>query len=693
MTLKDIKLKSSYDSDEDDILNSFYIPTLSESVVYKRIAGFFSSVSLAIAAKGLANFIFNGGKFQLITNVVLSKEDYNEIKKFVDYDFIEKIEQQFIENLQDLEEGLIKDHVKMLGWLLKNGKLDMKIAVINEGTGLHHQKTGILEDKDGNVISFSGSDNETKAGWIDNIEEFHLFRNWEEGDLKHIQSDQKRFDKFWNNNANRAFVFSLSDAVKKQLIRISPKSEIEFENLTTEIREKMLNNLKLPEGDKTNQKEFKLRKYQNEAITSWFNAGKKGIIEMATGTGKTFVALECLKKLIEDDNKLVTVIVVPTIHLISQWMDDVKKIKLDDILKVFGSQYSWGNKLKEKIDNFNLGYIDNLVLITTYDTMCSEKFIDIINNIDNKKVFLIADEVHSIGSPKRCKALLNKYTYRLGLSATPERWFDECGTNIINNFFGSVIFRYTLKEAISEGYLSKYEYYPIFIELDDSEFMNYVKLTKKISQLYHIIKDKEKRSDVLSRFLIKRRNILKNAKGKITSFDTLIKNLSNQSEISHCLVYCSSSSPDQLKSVQKIINKYDILQHKFTSKESYSERQKILNLLKEGKYKILLAMRCLDEGVNIPSISTAIILSSTTNPRQFIQRRGRILRKVIGKKAVIYDFIIIPTLEPNTKSQYFELEKKIIEKELNRYWEFASSATNSAEAYKKIKKVREEYNI
>ncbi len=334
MSLKNLKLKVSYDSDEEDILNDFYIPVLSESIFYKRLAGFFTSSSLAIAAKGIAKFISNKGKIQLIANVILSQADYEKIKEVTEKPFLEKAEKEFIESLENIEDELIKDHVKMLGWMLKNKKLELKISLVSGGRGIQHQKTGILEDNEGNIISFSGSDNETKSGWINNIENFHVFCNWKEDDKEHINADIKRFKKFWNDEAKRAKIFSISDAVNNKLIKIAPKTDSEFEKLSKRLSDELQKRRK-NKVDPIKQKEIiELRDYQKKAIKNWVSNKYHGIFEMATGTGKTFTALGCLRELSGKKEKLLTVISCPYQHLITQWKKNIEEFNFPNIVVI-----------------------------------------------------------------------------------------------------------------------------------------------------------------------------------------------------------------------------------------------------------------------------------------------------------------------------------------------------------------------
>ncbi|MCD6371868.1 MAG: DEAD/DEAH box helicase family protein [Candidatus Aenigmarchaeota archaeon] len=702
MSFKDLNLKPCYDSREDDILNSFYIPVLSNAKQYLRLCGFFSSTSLALASKGISKLIENNGQMKIVTSPKLTKEDVNAIlegyKKMS-----EVIEEKMSEELDKFENEIIRDHVKALAWMVAHKKLDIKVVILKNvennildyqtinKRGIFHQKVGILKDHEGNMVSFSGSINETASGWLENIEEFKVFRSWTKGELPYLLSDVRKFKKYWLGSDRRIEVLTIPKAVRKKFIEIAPPDISELKLIERVIPLKIKSRI-IPIN--VEEEKFTLRDYQKKAVERWIANNYKGIVEMATGTGKTYVAIQCLKKILKKDRTLFAVIVVPTTHLVTQWKDSLEEFGFKNIIKIFGSHSSWKKKLKEKIDEFDLEYVNTLLLITTYDTFCSTHFIKQLHNVDNANLFLVADEVHAAGSPQRSKGLLSIYKYRLGLSATPERWYDPKGTKLLIQFFGSTVFRYTLKEAVKDGWLSPYKYYPIFVELEDDELAGYIKISKKISRLYHLLKDKDRREEILQRFYIMRSNILKNARGKIKKFEELIRKLIDKNELEYCLVYCPAGSSRQLQQVQRVLNKYDVLQHKFTASEKIKERERILRLFKKGEYKVLVAMKCLDEGVNIPSIKIAIILASTTNPREFVQRRGRILRKVVGKIAVIYDFIVVPTFNPDKNSEYFELERKILkERELPRYMEFANAALNSGEAIRKIKMLREKYLV
>lgn len=670
--LNELNIKFKYDSDKDDLITDFYMPVLSNSCEYYRMSGFFSSTSLAISAQGISNFIVNGGKMKLICSAVLSKEDKDIIKESNEKPekFIEKYA---LDDLESMGEGFVKEHVEALGWMLANNLLEIKIAIPLNNQGIFHSKIGIMKDKMGNYISFSGSENETANGWLHNIEEFKVFSSWDESEKKFVLSDLDDFNRYWKGNTLKTDIIDLPIAIKNELIKLAPNSKDE---------------LKIFKNQKS---KIKLRDYQSEAIKNWFDNDCMGILEMATGTGKTFTALSCFKELFDSKDKLVTVIACPQSHLIDQWIKDVKLFYDGKIIIASGKNSNWKMELKNLRKKLFYGALNHAVIMTTHASLSSEFFIKTINKFNVERL-LIVDEVHGIGSYKQREGLDDCYEYRLGLSATPKRWFDDEGTSIIDEFFNGTIYEFDISRALTEinpdtneTYLAPYYYYPIVVDLTDDEYDQYIYFSQKIAQIFvsNKIKNKDKE---LTKYNMLRQQIINNAENKYFEFDKLLK---DNPDIDKLIVFCS---PQQIDNVQRILNENKVIpQHKFTQNESakiskatgMSERDEILQLFAEGSYKALVAIKCLDEGVDVPVAETAIIMSSTSNPREHVQRRGRILRRAPGKKhAVIYDILVFP--EDST-----DVGSKVMKNEILRYKEFAENAINSYDCLKLLRKYYE----
>lgn len=681
MVLKDLNIKIKYSSDNNNILNDFYIPVLTNSIYYYRLSGFFSSSTLASAAQGMEDFIKNGGEMKLVCGTKLSNQDFDVIKKTTENPS-KIIEESLIRSLNDIKTEFEKDHVSALGWMIANGKLEIKIAATSENIGIFHPKVGILKDNEGNGLSFSGSENETSAAWKFNTEEFKVFKNWINGQKQYFEEDLAEFNKFWHDKSIKTKVVDLPMAVKNKLIEISP-SDIKNINLK-----------KYYQKNYKNHNKIILRKYQKEAILNWYDNDKKGIFEMATGTGKTITALSCFKKVLDENDDLLTVIACPQSHLIDQWIKDIKKFYNGKILIASSKNRIWKKEFKRIMRDSYMGLVDDVVIITTHRSLSSDYFTNCIKQFKNK-ILLIVDEVHGIGSSKQSSALIERYNFRLGLSATPQRWFDEEGTNFLMDYFNNVVFEFNIGRALTEinpesgkTYLTPYIYKPIVVDLTYEEFNKYRAYTRQIANIVSS-KNKNKNKEKLKNLCIKRKNIINNAEEKLNAFAKILKENKN---ISDLIVYCS---PQQINKVQEILIKENITpQHRFTKDEKViksknfnglTEREYIIKNFEEGSYRALVAIKCLDEGVDIPSARTGIILSSTSNPREHVQRRGRLLRRYPGKEeAIIYDILVFP--KDNS-----EIGAKITKKEIERYNEFAYNAKNSFECLKVLKKYYEAF--
>ena len=695
--LRSVHFKKSYSSDFDDILRDFYIPTLESSVEYNRLAGFFSSTSLALAARGIIGLIKNDGFIKLLVSPKLNKDDL-EIILNSRKDPNEFIEVKMIQELERLEDEFVRDHVFALGWMIANKKLEIKVAVPYDSkdrilnseeiqySGLFHQKVGILKDSEGNEVSFSGSINETASAWLENIEEFKVFCSWIQPEENYVKADISKFDRFWNNQSQRVKVMNVPQAVERKLIEIAPKN---------------IEKIHLKRWYELKKKKIKLYHHQKDAIESWVENGMNGLFEMATGTGKTFAALGCLDRASKGTRKLSVVISSPYQHLVQQWKREINNfgIEFDNFLIADSSNPQWKTKLANILIDISLGYKDKLIVLTTHKTCSSDVFMKILRaNKSQFSIFLIADEIHGLGAERFKEGLLSEYDKRLGLSATPKRWFDAIGTEKIYNYFGGVVYEFGLEKAINtinpvtnETYLTPFTYKPKFISLTEEELENYINKTKTIAMKFSEAKLNKYRDKFLENLLFERANIVKNAKEKYMKLEGILDQL--KSPIKWTIIYCS---PQQIVNVLRIIKKRRIIAHRFTMHEGtkpdkkydgLSQRDFILRKLAEGDYQVLVAMKCLDEGVDIPPARVAILLASSGNPREYIQRIGRVIRRFPGKKSAnIYDIILTPSLN-KLPLELRNIESKIFEKELKRYKEIAMVAINNAEALKGIDNV------
>ena len=695
---KPFEPKMSWDSDTDNILEEFYKPALAHSNRYDRLAGYFSSTSLMIAVVETLDFIERGGMMRLVTGAVFSPQD---AKVLIDGAANREniLSRSIINELQNADD-IIKKCAAILGWMLANvidgvPQLEVKVAISKRG-GIFHHKVGTFTLNDGRMITFSGSTNETAWAWMNNMEEFKAFKSW--GDDTHkraVCDDRMMFEKYWNNRGTNTAVYDIPEAVKNHLIQMRPKTAEDLNVLVGNVRDKL----------STLGSRITLRGYQNDAISSWADNGFCGIFAMATGTGKTYTAFGCINRLRISEQRFATIIAVPQKHLVEQWVDSMRKWNAsmpephrisDNIIMAYGDYPNWKVDLDTAISKFNRWIIsskkfleNDLTICTTHNTLSSDEFMNRVGKIDN--VFLIADEVHDTGSQQRRNGLNPKYKYRLALSATPVRHYDEEGSEYIREYFRGTVYRFGIGEAIATGYLVPYMYYPLYVDLTHSEMAKYVDLTIRISRKHAMIEagvfDKKKDKHYLE---MQRAKIVSTAVNKYEKLKTILQSIGSVPE--YTLVYCDEN---QINAVTNILSERNIPNDTITWKDPTSDRRRILQNLENRNYGCVTAIKCLDEGVDIPSARTAILMASTREPRQYIQRRGRVLRQSVStgkQKAEIYDILVKSPSEYGDE-QATRYGRKMVARELLRLGEFASAAWNRVEAYDAVSHIAESHGI
>lgn len=435
------------------------------------------------------------------------------------------------------------------------------------------------------------------------------------------------------------------------------------------------------------------RQYQQEAVRNWLEADGQGIFHMATGTGKTITALLAASEVANHfDGKFILVVAVPYQHLVDQWAEDLEGFGVTPVLG-YQSRKNWQPRLERELLEFNNGVRDVCVVVTTHRTLSQENARQTLTRARGR-MMLIADEVHHLGANQSQNALMEDFHFRLGLSATPERWYDEEGTIALNAYFDGTVFDYGLEAAIESGALCEYYYLPHIVELQDDEMQKYMQLTAKIGKLMarqgsgDELELEDNQS--LQTALFKRARLIGTARDKIGLLVDLIK---RETDPAHSLVYCSDGSTglddDDGKrhvdaTTRQLRSECGLAVERFTAREDQSERERLLSAFEDAEIEILTSIRCLDEGVDVPATRTAYLLASTSNPRQYVQRRGRILRKHPDKKyAIIHDFITIPdtTRHPEVLSdERYDAERTLIKKELQRVTTFADAARNHPDA-------------
>ena len=705
---KDLDIQTEYRSGKNNVIKDFFIPVLSSAVKYKRAVGFFSSSALIDIAKGITGLLNNNGTIELIVSPHLSKED------------IEAIDKGYIERNKAIENAIMKEFVEpksyfeserlnILANLIANEKLDIKVAFTREYDciGLYHEKMGLVYDTADNVIAFSGSTNETGAALKVNYEVIDVFCSWQtEFEQKKVYEKEFAFHKLWTNADSSVQILDFPEVAKEKL-QSYRKDQIDIcvDNKEAEEIEIAAKSKTIKTNGFCVPKNVDFYDYQKVAIDNWKKKNYQGIFDMATGTGKTFTALGALSMLSKNVESFVTLIVCPYQHLVEQWVEDIENFGVKPIV-AYSAYIDWKELFSDSINAYKTGVKKFFCVVTTNATFETDNFQKLLMRI-KKNLCIVVDEAHNFGSTKLSSMLPMQAKYRLALSATIERYRDEEGTNKIVEYFGEKCISYTLQDAISKGFLTSYYYYPVLVYLSPDELDEYVQLTKRIAKLGAIAKDKPNKNSNIELLLLQRARIVAGAQNKIKK---LLSTIEPYSKDSHMLVYCGATKYDrtdiddageikQIDLICKMLNsELNMKVRKFTSEEDRKERITIKEDFKEGvDLQVIAAIKCLDEGVNIPAIKRAFILASSTNPKEYIQRRGRVLRKFEGKEySEIFDFITLPRPLEDVEfcsSEEIRLELSLIKKEFVRMMDFANSARNPFEIDELKEQILKAYRV
>jgi len=722
MGYEQLNILRGYKTYKNDIINEFYIPVLRESVLYKRAVGFFSSTALIDLSKGLSELIRNGGEIKFIVSPLLQADDIEAIQKGYDERII--IERSLFREFHEPKNNSEAERLNWLAHLISINSLEIKVAFTppHKITGMYHEKIGIAYDSKGNKVAFTGSMNETINAFHNNYESIVVFNSLVGSDAQRASDIDCEFDSLWEGREENLRVIEFPKVLKERLISYLKEDldlSLDYELITPrppEIsKEDNYINQDVVHPFEINvpaiPKDIDLHQYQKDAIQAWCEKGYRGIFDMATGTGKTFTGLGAIVRLFNDNKKLAIVIVCPYQHLVEQWVEDIKKFNLKPTVGYSASkQHDWKRRLSNDVIDFSIGVIDCFCFVTTNATYASDFVQGELGKLGADTLLMI-DEAHNFGAYNLSQRLNPKFEYRLALSATLERHGDEEGTQALYNYFGEKCIEYSLERAIREDKLTPYYYYPYKVYLTAEEMDRYRELSKKISKQCQLDKvGKIKITEFGKKLLIERARLVAGASNKIALLKELMIPHKNDS---HILVYCGATrtydpasdetgqdmeAERQIVEVSKMLgNELKMKVTHFTSSESAAEREVIKKKFSSvNPYQVIVAIKCLDEGVNIPSIRTAFILASSTNPKEYVQRRGRVLRKAPGKAfAVIYDFITLPRPLENVDytSEDTRMDLSLIKKEIARMDEFGYISRNPSDSDKLIKELKEAYGL
>ncbi|ALS28818.1 DEAD-like helicases superfamily protein [Paenibacillus sp. 32O-W] len=693
MNLNCFDFKTDYNKATDDIANEFYLPCMENSIKYDRISGYFGSTIYIIAWTALKRFVENGGKMRIICSPYIVEADQTAISEGYNARSSEVIVEALIKEINGLfEDTYLSKPTRALACLVALDVIDIKIAILESDAApevkrLFHDKVGIFQDAAMNCVGFRGSMNETFKGLSSdgNIESIDVFPNWLEGrDKKRVENAIKYFNELWENNIKSINVFDFPKAAKDLFTKYA--STDKWQELVEEVKEQIDLGKKWT-AERKNGGRIP-RPHQIQALENWEHNGRRGIFEHATGSGKTYTAMCAIRQAI--DRNEIPLVLVPSTELLTQWKKELTEVfsDIDVTFLICGD----GNNSWKKMGHLSAwtqrSVTKKKIIIATMDTAASDQF---LNGVEQgEHLFMVADEVHRLGSPFRRRVFRINTGARLGLSATPRRFGDEEGTNAIFSYFGGIIPPpFTLKDAISSEVLTKYFYYPHEIKLSNNEQKDWDAITEELSR--YIVTNMKPGLEIqnlmddtrVKTLLIQRARIIKNAAAKVELVLHVLKQHFLKGQ--RWIVYCDNRG--QLGEVLTLLlnNGFDAYEY-HSDMEGDKEATLRYFAINGG---VLVSIKCLDEGVDIPATTHALIIASSKNPREFIQRRGRILRRAEKKPfAYLHDAIVTP----NRVDEGDLKQLSIIEAELARAIQFGEWAENPS-CITKLRNVAIDFNI
>ena len=717
--------------------HEFFSNALSNSLMFDIQLGYFNSAAINVLSSSFATFISNGGFMRMAINQIVSAKDKVAISSGLEGGLDAPFDLTSWESIKAGLDEYGEHFFKCLAYLIQEKRIEIQIIKPKATSGIAHTKKGQFMDSDGMVVGFSGSANFTLGGLFNNLEDINIFLSTspDRSIQKKIKNQKAEFNKVMDGTQDEIEYLSSKD-LEAAITSSYGNQDIEDllnveDKLRTYKRKEKETNL-LKDGGQgvyysTPRFPYKEgpREYQKTAFENWKNNNQKGLFAMATGTGKTITSLNCLYEIYDRKGYYKAIILVPTVTLVNQWEEECRKFRFNNIVKVFSKNPFW----QDEIDRicFNEKYqtddLQSYIIISTYASYARPKVFEKLNSLDKRRVLLIADEAHNMGAESMAKKLKEiPYARRIGLSATPERQFDDSGNVKLRKFFGaeeSYTFEYSMDEAIhgANPVLCKYYYYPHVIRLTDDEMAAYIELSEKISKYFNY--DTETfttKDEILKRLLLARKRIIHKAANKLPAFREIVqKRFEERGNLNYTLVYVPEGlKPDYFGAeddfdksdiigedvdTDRLINEYTacvlnvdghVTVRKFVSGQK--DREELLRNFATAKVQVLTSMKCLDEGVDVPRSELAIFCSSTGNPRQFIQRRGRVLRKHPEKEfAILHDLVVVP--EVGSQYNSYKMERSLLQSELSRVKNFADMSENPSYSEMELRSALDYYAL
>ena len=657
-------------------------PALSNCERFDLMAGYFSAAVLAEMSHGLANYLSESiNPLRMLISPVLTDEDQASLTLGSDPESVafSALESMF-RKPDDIQNALVEYTKECLAYLVYKQRLELRVVVMKDGT-FHPKQWTFTSGED--VAVLSGSANATRRAVTLNVEQLRLDLNWRNEDAAEACAlAQRFFEDFWHSRKPELAVsIDIADAIGQNLLqgyggqRIP--TELEYQDAVAASGIESLRNevvgetFQVPPNLRWDDGPFR---HQGEAVRAWESNDHRGVLAIATGGGKTISSLVAAHRLAQRVGRLFVIVSAPTKPLVSQWAEEMREFGLGPYVQLdkYNAAQNAAN-IDVRMTAVARGLMPVDAAVITVDLLNDEVMKKVLNR-HGSIVMFIGDEAHNLGSEKFISSPPD-VRYRLALSATPERQYDPEGTAELFRYFGGVVYEFGLERAIGLC-LTPYSYFISEAQLNQNEMDEYFELSEEIKRLYGRLGTEAGESKQVKIKTMRRRAVLESASSKISVLRSELEKRGKKS-IKHMLIYATDKNPEQLIQVNSVLSELDIRFHQLTQQETSDPQRvaEIISRFRQGDIQVLTAKRVLDEGFNIPEISEAYVLASTTVERQWTQRRGRILRLCpsIGKtSAALHDIITMPPLDAGIDADV----QKLVKGELTRVDEFAKLSEN-----------------
>ena len=714
--LRTLELKTNYTSEADNLYADFFLPALSEAVTYRRAVGFFSLGVLLNTPAAMSSVVAHEGRIELIFGKLVAPEDFEAIQAGAAMPWTADELPDFAQLIAEHAGSLLEYRIRVLAWLFAAGRLEMKVAVRPQG--MFHQKIGLLEDRLSDVVSFSGSMNETMSA-LDpqfNSEEISVFRSWNAGQKAYVENHAGNFARLWSGETGSStIVCALPEAIEQGLNFVMaqfpepPTADEETSRLNVFFEKHAVGGAGRPTVPKTLRgSPFEMRDHQLEALRAWSGNGYNGILELATGAGKTMTAIYAATKTAEGNEGIALIVAVPYQDLADQWCEELRLFNIHAI-RCYGSRGEWEPVVNAYLRRNRDQQKEFIAVVVVNKTLKTDHFQAFARQLAGPRLFFIGDECHHHGSIGYVGKLLPSAGFRIGLSATPFHYLDDDANQRLRDVYDRSVFQYTLADAVRDKVLTPYEYHPVPVTLTPKEAQDYLDLSDQIARAFSAAQaDMGAPSGLkLKALLMRRARLIGAAENKLTELNRLL----DQKRVApHSLFYCSdgrtlsdgddddddhhgaaAAEVKQRHAVAQALIKRGVRVSPFTSDENRWQRREILRRFKDGETEAMVAIRCLDEGIDVPACRTAYLIASSRNPRQFIQRRGRILRRAQGKEsATIFDFVVVL---PEDYIPDQDIAVDFLRNELGRVADFARNSLYPASSIQSLLPWLQRYDL